>query len=233
MHPSAVSAPRLIAEYATADEYLSAHDEEVAAGGLCVRGASLPAGTPLSDCTVLVRIAGRDEAEASAKLASVSNAQGAMVVFLEEPAALQALAQKLRTPDAARRASRGRREALSTPEKMQLAAACDRELRLELLRDPNKLLHPLVLRNPRIGVEEVLFAARLPTLNPDALKLIGEHPEWGQNATIVSALVRNPHTPLPMAVRLVPRLPRAELRALASSQGRPQIVQAAKKEMLR
>jgi hypothetical protein len=228
-----VSAPRLIAEYANADEYLAAHDEEVAAGGLCVRGAALPAGTPLSDCTVLVRIAGRDEAEATAKLASVSDVQGAMVVFLEEPAALQALAQKLR--DAARRAMRpgARREALSTPEKLQLAAACDRELRLELLRDPNKLLHPLVLRNPRISVDEVLFAARLPTLNPDALKLIAEHPEWGQNATIVSALVRNPHTPLPVAVRLVPRLPRAELRALASSQGRAPIVQAAKKEMLR
>jgi hypothetical protein len=35
-----------------------------------------------------------------------------------------------------------------------------------------------------------------------------------------------------VAVKLVPRLPVAELKAIAKSQGRPQIVQAAKKILL-
>ncbi|MBS2021946.1 MAG: hypothetical protein JST92_06015, partial [Deltaproteobacteria bacterium] len=109
----------------------------------------------------------------------------------------------------------------------------DKELRFQFLRDPNKQLHTLVLRNPRIGLEEVAWAARSTTLNPEALKLIAEHPEWGSNPNIVLSLVKNPKTPIPIAVRLVPKLSMMELRALAKSQGRPQVVQAAKKALVR
>ena len=35
------------------------------------------------------------------------------------------------------------------------------------------------------------------------------------------------------AIKLVPRLPTSELKAIARSQGRPQVVQAAKKQLLR
>ena len=47
-----------------------------------------------------------------------------------------------------------------------------------------------------------------------------------------AALVRNPKTPIPLAVKLVSRLPASELKVIAKSQGRPQIVQAAKKILL-
>jgi hypothetical protein len=216
--------PKLIAEYANAEEFLAAYDEEISAGGLLVRGAELPPGAPLSDCTLAVRIGGKDAAEVPARLAGAW--PEGLTVLLTDAAPLDALATRLR-------AHGPRREVLSLQEKLQLAACCDRDLRLRLLRDPNKQLHPLVLRNPRIGLEEVQWAAKLTTLNPEALKLIAEHPEWGQHAIIATALVRNPKTPLPVALRLVPRLPLAELRALAKSQVRPQVIQAAKKQLLR
>ncbi|HZX94885.1 MAG TPA: hypothetical protein VFE90_10240 [Myxococcales bacterium] len=218
-----MSGPKLVADFATAEEFLSAHEQEIASGGLLVRGAELPAGTALSGCTVAVRIGGKDAAEVAGRLAGTWP-QGVMVL-LPDAAALDALASRLRSPAP-------RREVLTLQDKMQLASSGDRELRLQLLRDPNKQLHPLVLRNPRIGLEEVQWAARLTTLNPDALKYIGEHPEWGQNAAVAAALVRNPKTPLPVALKLVPRLPVGEVRALAKSQVRPQIVQAAKKHLL-
>jgi hypothetical protein len=44
--------------------------------------------------------------------------------------------------------------------------------------------------------------------------------------------VRNPKTPIPIALKLLPRVPVAELRALAKSQGRPPIVNGAKKQLL-
>src|SRR5205807_3282397 len=125
-----------------------------------------------------------------------------------------------------------KKETLSLQEKMALAMSCDRELRFQLLRDPNKALHPLVLKNPRIGLEEVIWAARLTTINPEALKVVAEHPEWGQNPGVAAALVRNPKTPVAVAVKLVSRLPVSELKILARSQGRPQIVQAAKRILL-
>jgi hypothetical protein len=216
---------KLVAEFATPADYLAVHEQEIAAGGLLVRGAEIPAGTPLTGCTLQIRIAGADAAQTEARLAAATPGVGVMVLFPSEPAALNALAARLRGPPP--------KQAMTLQEKMHLASSCDRELRFQLLRDPNKQLHALVLKNPRIGLEEVQWAAKLTTLNPDALKLIADHPEWGQNAGIAAALVRNPKTPIPVAVKLVPRLATAELRALARSQGRPQIVQAAKRHLLK
>lgn len=214
----------LVAEFPSAAEYLAAFEKEIAQGGLLVRGAELPPGTPLGDCTLAIRIDGAESAQAPARLAAATPGVGVMVIFPEKPATLEALAARLRGPKP--------KETLSLQEKMHLAMSCDRDLRFQLLRDPNKQLHPLVVKNPRIGLEEVQWAARMTTLNPEALKIIAEHPEWGTNPGIVAALVRNPKTPLPVAVRLVPKLPVAELRAIARSQGRPQIVQAAKRALM-
>jgi hypothetical protein len=215
---------KVVAEFPTVEDYLAVHEQEVAAGGLFVRSAELPAGTALGECTLVVRIAGADAAEATARLASATPGQGVTVLFLKEPKALLDLAARLKGPKP--------RETLSLQEKMALAMSGDRELRFQLLRDPNKQLHPLVLKNPRIGLEEVHWAAKLTTINPEALKVIADHPEWGQNASVAAALVRNPKTPIPVALKLVPRLPHAELKMIAKSQGRPQIVQAAKKILL-
>jgi hypothetical protein len=215
----------LVAQFATPDDFLAAHEQEISQGGLLVRGAELPAGTALGDCTLVVEIEGTEVARAAARLAAATPGVGVMVLFQTDPAALHALATRL---------SGGpkKKEALSLQEKMALAMSCDRELRFQLLRDPNKQLHTLVMKNPRIGLEEVQWAAKLTTLNPEALKLIAEHPEWGKNPNIAAALVRNPRTPVPIALKLVPRLPVSELRAIARSQGRPQIVQAAKKHLM-
>jgi len=215
---------KLTADFATPPDFLAAYEQEIGQGGLLVRGAELPAGTALGECTLTIRIGGAEAAHVQARLAAATPGVGVMVLFPEKPKALDALAARLTGP---------KKETLSLQEKMALAMSCDRELRFQLLRDPNKQLHPLVLKNPRIGLEEVVWAAKLTTLNPEALKVIADHPEWGQNPTVAAALVRNPKTPIPVAVKLVPRLATAELKAIARSQGRPQIVQAAKKHLAR
>lgn len=225
-----MSGPLLVADFATSEEYLAAHDHEVSQGGMLIAGVELPPGTPLSDCTVVVRIGGAQAAQAEARLAAATPGVGVTVIFASPPQALVQLAARLREPAAA---SEQARAPLSLQEKFQLAGTGAREVRFQLLRDPNKQLHAMVLKNPRITLEEVQWAARQGALSPDALKLIAEHAEWSQNATVAAALVRNPKTPLPLAVKLVARLPASELRALAKSQGRPPVVQAAKKFLLR
>src|SRR5512140_1238036 len=152
----------LVAEFVTVEEFLTAHEQEIAQGGLLVRGAEPPPGTPPGDCTLEVRIAGGPSAQAPARLAAATPGVGVMVVFPQKPAAIDALAQRLAAPIAPKK------EALSLQEKLALAMSCDRDLRFQLLRDPNKQLHPLVLRNPRLGLEEVVWAAKLTPLNPDA-----------------------------------------------------------------
>ena len=116
---------------------------------------------------------------------------------------------------------------------MQLALSGGREERHHLLRDNNKVLHAYVLRNPRIGIDEVQAAAKLNSLSPEALKAISEHSEWGQNPVICAALVRNPKTPMAIALRLLPRVPLNDLRAIAKGAGRQQVVLAARKLLVR
>jgi hypothetical protein len=122
-------------------------------------------------------------------------------------------------------------DALSPSEKMRVALSGNREERFALLRDTNKVLHVYVLRNPRMGLDEVQYAAKLTNLSPDALKFISEHPEWGQNATVCSAIVRNPKTPMTIAIRLLDRVPQSDLRTIARGGARQPIVQAARKKL--
>ncbi len=226
-----MTGPRLLADFATPDDYLEIYDQEVSAGGMVIRGAELPEGAPLSDCTLVVCIAGDEVAALPARLAAATPGVGVTVIFPVEPVALVQLAARLRLPAPAPLPAK--HQLLGPQEKLRLAGSCDRELRFQLLRDPNKQLQALVLKNPRITLEEVHWAARQSTLLPEALKVIAEHAEWSQNPAVATALVRNAKTPVPLALKLLARLPITELRLLAKSQGRAQIVQAAKKALLR
>ena len=117
--------------------------------------------------------------------------------------------------------------AMNTQQRMHLAAHGDRTARLILLKDPNKTIQTFVLQNPHVTIEEVRYLAGFRQASPDALQLIAGHREWSQNAGVVTALVRNPKTPLSSAVRLLDRLSETELRRLARSNDVPRGVQLA------
>ena len=230
---------RLVAEFGSPEEYLAAYEEEISVGGLFLKGASVEGGAAMSECTLAVLIGGEEVAEENAKLAFVTPGIGVAVVFLAPPAALDELAARLREPEPEPEAGAGdgvqqnsARQLLAQllpSQKMSLALKAGRAERHHLLRDNNKVLHAYVLRNPHLGLDEVQAAAKLNSLSPEALKAIGDHPEWGQNSVICAALVRNSKTPMAIALRLLPRVPLNDLRAIAKGAGRQQIVLAARK----
>jgi hypothetical protein len=239
-----------MAEFATAEDFLGCFQKEISVGGLLVRGATLPAGSMLGECALVVRVAPHAPVEVKAQIAAAIPGVGVAVMFPGTSAPLVALAERLRSgapaeeeapaseseeveeeaealpPNATMSA---RLAAMSVAEKMQFALSGDREARAWLLRDNNKVLHSYVLRNPRIGLDEVVYAAKMASLSPDALKFIADHREWGVNGTICTALARNPRTPVPLVLKLLPRVPLQELRAIAKGTGRQAIVQAARK----
>jgi hypothetical protein len=229
--------PLLRAAFASPDEFLAAFDGEIARGGVLVRGAEIGAAQALSECRVSVEVAGSPPVEVSGRVAALAPGVGIAVIFQGVPPALAGLAAELRTPaePAADEAPRGaladRIKAMSVQQKMQAALSGSREERLALIRDPAKVAHVFVLKNPRIGIDEVLYAAKSPNLAPDAIKLIAEHKEWSVNAAICTALARNPKTPVPTALRLLDRVPTSELRAIAKGGARDQIVHAARKKV--
>jgi len=119
-------------------------------------------------------------------------------------------------------------------EKMQLALHGTRDERALIIRDPTaKQLHPYVLKNPQLQLAEVAAIAALRTVAPETLKLIAGRREWAQRPDIAAALVRNPKTPVPLAVKLVPYLSGGELRQLARQTSlRAPIQKAVRKKVL-
>jgi hypothetical protein len=226
---------RVEAGYATVDEYLAVFEDEISAGGLILDGVEPGALTPGQRC-LLVIVVGEQRAEAEALIGSVSGGS-ASFLFAEVPPPFVELAHRLRDPigEESRQSPRGatidRLAAMTASQKMQLALAGGREDRAALLRDPNRMLQTYVLRNPRIGLDEVQAAAKLAALSPEALALIAEHPEWGNNPVVCSAVVRNPKTPITLAVRLLDRVSEGDVRQIAKGVGRAALVAAARRKL--
>jgi len=117
--------------------------------------------------------------------------------------------------------------------KIHLAKYGGKEDRMRIMREGDRSLHRHVLRNPGLRLDEVTFIAKMTTVAVDLLKAIAERREWVQRPEVALALVRNPKTPVPLAVKLLQHLAPAELRRLAkTSSVRMPILQAARKKVV-
>lgn len=122
--------------------------------------------------------------------------------------------------------------AMSVGEKVKLALRGNQEARTLLLRDPNRVVQRLVLENPRLGEEEVLALARNRNTAGELLDKVAANRQWMRNALVRFALVCNPKTPLPTALRLLGSLGERELRRLAKSKDIPAAVAAQARRIL-
>lgn len=231
----------LKATYPSQDAFRVAWDTEISRGGLLVRGAEVPQ-VQVGTEVVLTLVVGHDAVQVPARVATIIPGLGVAVLFEGVPEALAGLAmpvveadlEEKEAPDTSRQpqALSERLRAMTVNEKMQLALSGQRDERAAILRDTNKMLHLFVFKNPRIGLDEVQSAAKNAQLSPEAIKFIAEHREWGSNPMVCTALVRNPKTPLPLALKMIDRLPMTELRTLAKGGAREAVVHAARKKVI-
>lgn len=108
-----------------------------------------------------------------------------------------------------------RLRALTPPQKILLAPKADRVTRALLLQDSDPQVLFALLRNPRLSLDEVVRAAKSSFLSFQAVELILKTAPWFANLDVRLALVHNPKTPLPFALRILPTLPDNEVRAIA------------------
>lgn len=124
-------------------------------------------------------------------------------------------------------------EAMTVQDKRTAALHGRKEMRLLLVRDHNKSIHPFVVKNPAIALDEVEQIARMTGVNPEVLHAIAQNREWTRSANVVRHLIKNPKTPMPDALALLDKLPAAELKAIAKSGNvRGAIQMAARKRVL-
>jgi hypothetical protein len=113
---------------------------------------------------------------------------------------------------------------MTAAEKMMEGLKGDREARMMLIRDRNRVVYSAVLGSPKITDGEVESFAAMKNVSPEVLRIIGAKREWTKRYKIAHELVRNPLTPVEIAMRLLHRLPSRDLKRLSTDRNVPEAV---------
>ena len=117
-----------------------------------------------------------------------------------------------------------RLQEMTVPQKMSRATKGTREERAILIRDPNKLIAVTVLSSPKLTDAEVESIAKMSSVSDEILRIISNNRGWMKNYAVVSALARNPKTPLPVSMNLLNRLNEKDLKTLSTSRNVPDVL---------
>ena len=108
-----------------------------------------------------------------------------------------------------------RMRALSPTEKLLLSVKADRSERALLLQDNDPRVLLSLLRNPRLTVDEVVRLAKSPFLTYQLADVVMRTSQWMASLDVRLALIHNAKTPQAFALRILPSLPDAEVKAIA------------------
>jgi hypothetical protein len=113
---------------------------------------------------------------------------------------------------------------MTVSQKIKLALRGNREIRMLLIRDSNRLIRRFVLQNPRVGDEEIIAICKNRSADDELLRIIADSREWTKNYQVRLSLVTNPKTPLTLSMRFINGLQDRDIRALAKSKNVPSTV---------
>ena len=202
-------------EFESEDELREEHGANLSKGGLRLPVPDRPALFSPAE----VRLRGPSGREARVKGTVVAQLPFGVALSFEEDA--DALLAKLLAAPAGRE-SQGREgsdwdrlRAMSRTEKLLYAPRAERNERLVLVQDPDPQVLYALLKNPRLTVDEVVRVAKSSYLTFQTAELILKTAQWSASVEVKTALIHNPKTPTAFALRILPTLPEAELKAIA------------------
>ena len=117
-----------------------------------------------------------------------------------------------------------RLQGMTVPQKMSRAMKGTREERAILIRDPNKLISVAVLSSPKLTGSEVEAIAKMSSVSEEILRIISTNRNWMKSYVVLSALARNPKTPLPISMNLLNRLTEKDLKVLSTNRNVPEVL---------
>lgn len=106
---------------------------------------------------------------------------------------------------------------MNVKDRVKLAMKGDREARGILIRDSNKMVCSAVVRNPRISEQEIENISAMRTVSDEVLRLIAMNRSWARAYPIIFNLARNPRTPIPTAMNILPRIRTKDLEQLSQN----------------
>lgn len=113
---------------------------------------------------------------------------------------------------------------MNTKDRMKLAMKGDREARSILIRDSNKVVCSAVVNNPRITEQEIENIAAMRTVADEVLRLIALNRSWARAYPIIHNLARNPRTPIPTVMNILPRIRTKDLLGLSQNKNVSEVV---------
>ena len=122
--------------------------------------------------------------------------------------------------------------AMTVPEKVELAAKGNREVRRILSRDTSVMVARALISSPLLSDEDIISFASSSQTNEDILRAIAENRQWTMNRQVVTAIVQNPRTPPPAAIRFLRGFATNELRVLSNNRSVSVVVRQEAKRML-
>jgi hypothetical protein len=121
---------------------------------------------------------------------------------------------------------------MNVPQKMARATKGTREERAILIRDPNKLIAVAVLSSPKLTDSEVESIAKMSSVSEEILRIVSTNRNWMKNYVVVSALARNPKTPLAVSLHLLNRLSEKDLKTLSTNRNVPEVLRTSARKRL-
>jgi hypothetical protein len=113
---------------------------------------------------------------------------------------------------------------MTVKDRVKLGLKGDREARAILIRDSNRVVAAAVIHNPRITDKEVENIASMRTVSDEVLRIIAMNRAWARSYSIIFNLARNPRTPVPTAINILPRIHSKDLQHISQNRNVPEAV---------
>ncbi|MGB9735477.1 MAG: hypothetical protein ACP5JP_04430 [bacterium] len=121
---------------------------------------------------------------------------------------------------------------MTVSQKIKLALLGNKEARSILLRDSNRIVVESVIKSPRITDGEIISITNSRNISEDILRMIASNREWQKNYRIRHALVSNPKTPVPIALKLLETLSKQDLKNLSNNKNVSTVVATTAKRLV-
>ncbi len=113
---------------------------------------------------------------------------------------------------------------MTPAEKMVEALKGDREIRMILVRDRNRVVYSAVMSSPKLTTGDIEAISSLRNVSPEVLRQVGGKREWTRKYKICHELVKNPLTPIEISMKHISRLSSMDLKRLSKDRNVPEQV---------